>query len=98
MTIEQRQHDAEAWANAYADWLAADEQAHHYDTLRTNAWARLDSARQALSLSADVSAQVPTRVFLMPTVTPRRELVKVTYNDYHEAYPSIESLWTEHSE
>ena len=88
MTIEQRQADAENWADAYADWLAADEQAHHYDQLRINSQIRLDAARERLASSATVGTGhpfPPTRVFIMPVAErpwqEPRKLVKVTYHN-----------------
>jgi hypothetical protein len=101
MTIEQRQHDAEQWAYAYADWQAADEQAHIYDGLRVEALARLDKARSKLIESAGVGPvlRVMTRVFLLPFSNDnRRELVKVTYTINGSDYTNIELLKTEPNE
>lgn len=97
MTIEQRQADAENWADAYRDWVAADEQAHQYDELRVQAMTRLDLAYGRVMNNAAIGAGVRTRVYMMPlTNSCRRELVKVTYNSSN--IPSIELLKTEPNE
>lgn len=97
MTIEQRQNAAVNWANAKADFDAADEQASHYDRLRIEASLRLERARKDLDLVACVGPNVRTRVFALPATNSRdRELVKVTYQS--SIFTAVELLKTEPNE
>lgn len=104
MTIEQRQHDAEAWANAYADWLAADEQAHHYDQLRINAQTRLEACRRQLVVNACIGTNIRTRVFMVPSSGDSTkysgigDLVKVTHDVNYTDETQIELLKIEPNE
>lgn len=99
MTIEQRQVAAEAWADAYYDWQAAEEQANRYDAIRVQAYNRLDSYRADFVKACGISALSPARVFLLPdTNSTRRELVRISYSNKFTDNVLVELLKTEPNE
>lgn len=98
MTIEQRQAAAEKWANARADWEAADEQAERHDRLRVEASMRMERARKDLENVASIGPNVRTRVFVLPREVGSEDyrIVKVTFQT--PTLTTVELLKTEPNE